>query len=95
MQKTAAAISLIALTLFAAPAPFSRMAAAGRAPDSSRGPVQFGKLGNAVKLGTKVATRPKFTDEDEAVLHRFVDVLLAGCPDPAPGSSPEICLILT
>jgi WD40 repeat protein len=33
--------------------------------------------------------------EDEAILHRFIDVLLAGFPDPAPGSSPDICLILT
>src|SRR5271167_3240620 len=33
--------------------------------------------------------------KDEALLHRFVDVLLAGFPDPAPGSSLDICLILT
>ena len=33
--------------------------------------------------------------EDEAVRHRFIDVLLAGFPDPAPGSSPNVSLILT
>lgn len=33
--------------------------------------------------------------EDEAVRHRFIDVLLAGFPDPASGSRPDICLILT
>jgi hypothetical protein len=33
--------------------------------------------------------------EDEAVRHRFIDVLLVGFPDPAPGGSPDICLILT
>jgi len=33
--------------------------------------------------------------EDEALLHRFIDGLLAGFPDPAPGNSPDICLILT
>jgi WD40 repeat protein len=33
--------------------------------------------------------------EDEAVRHRFIDVLLAGFPDPKPGGSPDICLILT
>ena len=33
--------------------------------------------------------------EDEAVRHHFVNVLLAGFPDPAPGSSPDISLILT
>ena len=33
--------------------------------------------------------------EDEALLHRFIDVLLAGFPDPAPERSPDICLILT
>ena len=33
--------------------------------------------------------------EDEAVRHRFIDVLLAGFPDPAPGSRCDICLILT
>jgi WD40 repeat protein len=33
--------------------------------------------------------------EDEALLHRFIDVLLAGVSDPAPGGSPDICLILT
>jgi hypothetical protein len=32
--------------------------------------------------------------EDEALRHRFIDVLLAGFPDPAPGSSRDICLIL-
>jgi len=33
--------------------------------------------------------------EDERLLDRFIDVLLAGFPDAAPGNSPEICLILT
>jgi Novel STAND NTPase 1 len=33
--------------------------------------------------------------EDEALLHRFIAVLLAGFPDPVPGSTPDICLILT
>jgi formylglycine-generating enzyme required for sulfatase activity len=33
--------------------------------------------------------------EDEAVRHRFIDVLLAGFPDPAAGGVPDICLILT
>ncbi len=33
--------------------------------------------------------------EDEAVRHRFIDVLLAGFSDPAPGSSPNVSLILT
>lgn len=66
MQKIAAAIGLIACALFAGLAPESRMAAAGRAPDTARGRAQLGKLGNAIKLGTKVAARPKFTDEDEA-----------------------------
>jgi formylglycine-generating enzyme required for sulfatase activity len=33
--------------------------------------------------------------EDEAVRHRFIDVLLAGFPDPTAGSVPDICLILT
>src|SRR5262249_7090380 len=33
--------------------------------------------------------------EDEVVRHRFIDVLLAGFPNPAPGVSLEICLILT
>ena len=32
---------------------------------------------------------------DEALRHRFIDVLLAGFPDPASGGSPDICLILT
>ena len=32
---------------------------------------------------------------DEAVRHRFIDVLLAGFPDPAAGGVPDICLILT
>ena len=36
-----------------------------------------------------------FTLIDEAVRQRFIDVLLAGFPDPAPGSSPEISLTLT
>ena len=31
----------------------------------------------------------------EATRQRFIDVLLAGFPDPAPGISPDICLILT
>ena len=33
--------------------------------------------------------------EDQAFRHRFIDVLLAGFPDPAPGSTPDISLILT
>jgi hypothetical protein len=33
--------------------------------------------------------------EDEVLRHRFIDVLLAGFPDPATRSSPDICLILT
>ena len=33
--------------------------------------------------------------DDEALLHRFIDVLLAGFPDPTPERSPDICLILT
>jgi hypothetical protein len=33
--------------------------------------------------------------DDEAFLHRFIDVLLAGFPRPAPGGGPDICLILT
>jgi hypothetical protein len=33
--------------------------------------------------------------EDEALRHRFIDALLAGFPDPAPGGGPDICLILT
>jgi WD40 repeat protein len=33
--------------------------------------------------------------EDEALLHRFIDVLLAGFPDPLPGGTHDICLILT
>src|SRR5215831_11166136 len=33
--------------------------------------------------------------EDEAVRHRFIDILLAGFPDPAQGASPDISLILT
>jgi tetratricopeptide (TPR) repeat protein len=33
--------------------------------------------------------------EDEVLLHRFIDVLLAGFPDPTAGNSPDICLILT
>jgi WD40 repeat protein len=32
---------------------------------------------------------------DEAVRHRFIDMLLAGFPNPAPGSLPDICLIMT
>jgi hypothetical protein len=32
---------------------------------------------------------------DDTVRHRFVDVLLAGFPDPVAGPSPDICLILT
>ena len=32
---------------------------------------------------------------DDTVRHRFIDVLLAGFPDPAPDNSPDICLILT
>ena len=33
--------------------------------------------------------------EDDAVRNRFIDVLLAGFPDPAAGRVPDICLILT
>jgi hypothetical protein len=33
--------------------------------------------------------------EDEADLHHFINVLLAGFPDPPPGSRPDVCLILT
>ncbi|MGO1077255.1 nSTAND1 domain-containing NTPase [Inquilinus sp. CA228] len=33
--------------------------------------------------------------EDEAVRARFIDVLLAGFPDPSVGEAPDICLILT
>jgi hypothetical protein len=33
--------------------------------------------------------------EDEALRNRFIDLLLAGFPDPAPGNSPDICLALT
>jgi WD40 repeat protein len=33
--------------------------------------------------------------ESEAVVHRFIDTLLAGFPPPSAGSSPDICLILT
>ena len=33
--------------------------------------------------------------EDEALRSRFIDLLLAGFADPAPGTSPDICLILT
>jgi WD40 repeat protein/ABC-type oligopeptide transport system ATPase subunit len=33
--------------------------------------------------------------EDETIRSRFIDVLLAGFPDPAAGSVPDICLILT
>ncbi len=33
--------------------------------------------------------------EDEAIRTRFIDVLLAGFPDPPPGRVPDICLILT
>jgi hypothetical protein len=33
--------------------------------------------------------------EDEALLHRFIEALLAGFPDPAPRSSFDICLVLT
>jgi WD40 repeat protein/energy-coupling factor transporter ATP-binding protein EcfA2 len=33
--------------------------------------------------------------EDDAVRSRFVDVLLAGFPDPTAGGVPDICLILT
>src|SRR5262249_17333270 len=33
--------------------------------------------------------------EDEAVRYRFIDVLLARLPGPAPGSRCDICLILT
>jgi hypothetical protein len=32
---------------------------------------------------------------DDTVRHHFIDVLLAGFPDPASGDSPDICLILT
>jgi hypothetical protein len=32
---------------------------------------------------------------DETVHHRFVDVLLAGFPDPASNGSPDVCLVLT
>jgi formylglycine-generating enzyme required for sulfatase activity/ABC-type dipeptide/oligopeptide/nickel transport system ATPase component len=32
---------------------------------------------------------------DNAIRERFIDVLLAGFPDPAAGSVPDICLILT
>src|SRR5271156_1295241 len=33
--------------------------------------------------------------EDEALRNRFIDVVLAGFPDPAPSNRPDICLILT
>jgi hypothetical protein len=33
--------------------------------------------------------------ENEAVRHRFIDVLLDGFQDPMAGSAPDICLILT
>jgi WD40 repeat protein len=33
--------------------------------------------------------------DDEALLHRFINVLLAGFPDSAPGTGLEICLVLT
>jgi hypothetical protein len=33
--------------------------------------------------------------EDEAIRTRFIDVLLAGFPDPPAGRIPDICLILT
>jgi tetratricopeptide (TPR) repeat protein len=33
--------------------------------------------------------------KDEALLPRFIDVLLAGFPDPTAGNSPDICLVLT
>ena len=66
MQKTAAAIGLSTIALFAGLAPESRMAAAGPSPSADRADIQFGKLGSAIKLGAKVAARPKFTDEDEA-----------------------------
>jgi hypothetical protein len=33
--------------------------------------------------------------EDEGLRNRFIDLLLAGFADPASGSSPDICLILT
>jgi|GEM_PF-816095 len=33
--------------------------------------------------------------EDETLRHRFIDVLLAGFPDPARSSSPDVSLILT
>jgi pSer/pThr/pTyr-binding forkhead associated (FHA) protein len=36
-----------------------------------------------------------FTLVDEAVRHRFINALLEGFPDPALGSIPDICLILT
>ena len=65
MQKTAAAIGVITFALFAGLAPESRIAAAGRESGTARDRAQLGKLGNAIKLGTKVAARPKFTDEDE------------------------------
>jgi hypothetical protein len=32
---------------------------------------------------------------DDTVRNRFIDVLLAGFPDPATGTVPDICLILT
>ena len=32
---------------------------------------------------------------DEQVRDRFIDVLLKGFPNPAPGSAPDICLIMT
>jgi hypothetical protein len=32
---------------------------------------------------------------DDELRHRFIDVLLAGFPDPAAGSVPDICLVLT
>src|SRR5207344_1232787 len=32
---------------------------------------------------------------DDAVRTRFIDVLLAGFPDPPAGGVPDICLILT
>jgi beta-barrel assembly-enhancing protease len=65
MQKIAAAIGVITWALFAGLAPESRIAAAGRESGAAPGRAQFGKFGNAVKLGTKVAARPKFTEEDE------------------------------
>jgi hypothetical protein len=33
--------------------------------------------------------------DDEGHRNRFIEVLLAGFPDPAPGSGPDICLALT